>query len=115
MLTTDEIVREYKSIEGVKRRLTVTHNHPGYTYKRRESKYGGYIHPFGVDEKHTDRNGDNWYIISAFTFSLDKWLEAQCETNYKFCGHAYPHPKWDAYPRYDIHESLLFYIQLKWT
>ena len=75
----------------------------------------GYLLPIGVDEKHTDSNGDDWYIITAFTNSIDRWLSNQCETNYEYCGHACPHPKWDRYPRYNIHESLLFYIQLKWT
>ncbi len=103
ILTTDEILEEYRSADGVRRRMTS------------KNYYGGYIYPIGVDETHTDDNGDRWYIITAFTYDIDYWLLEQCESNFEFCGHACAHERWDRYPRYNIHESLLFYIKLKWT
>ena len=100
MLTTEEVVAEYKSINGVSRR-TVSGN--------------AYIRPYGVDEIHRDENGDEWYIITAFVNSLDRWLMKQCDTNEEMCGRTYPHRKFDRYPRYNVHGSLLSFIALKWT
>lgn len=99
MLTTEEVVAEYKSLAGVSRRTV-----------------GGsaYIHPYGVDEVHHDENGDDWYIITAFVYSLDDWLLKQCDTNEELCGHTNPHHKFDLYPRYNVHGSLLSYITMKW-
>lgn len=99
MLTTEEIIAEYKSLPGMQRKiLTGT----------------GYVHPFSVDEVHHDENGDDWYIIAAFTASLDRWLMKQCDSNEEMCGHAPPHHKFDRYPRYNVHGSLLSLMTLRW-
>lgn len=100
MLTTEEVVADYKSLAGVSRR-----------------SQGGkaYIHPYGVDEVHYGENGDDWYVITAFVYSLDDWLLKQCDTNEELCGTAPPHRKYDAYPRYNIHGSIMSYINLKWS
>jgi hypothetical protein len=100
MLTTDEVVAEYKSIEGHVRRLA---GGPGYLY------------PLAVDEKHIDEEGNDWYIITAFVNSLDRWLLKQCDINEEYCGTAYPHPKYSAYPRYNVHGTLLTNIILRWS
>ncbi len=98
MLTTEEIVAEYRGPGGLKRLLNE----------------GGWQHPFGVDEVHHDENGDDWYIIAAFTVSLDRWLMKQCDSNEEMCGHAPPHHKFDRYPRYNVHGSLLSLMTLRW-
>lgn len=97
-MTTDEIITEYKDFSGIVRRI---HN-------------GSYIRPYGVDETHIDENGDKWFIISALVVSLDNWLLEQCDSNAELCGNAPLHPKWDRLPRYNIHESLLSFITLRW-
>jgi hypothetical protein len=99
MLTTDEVVAEYKSLAG---------------HLRRTSGNNGYLYPFAVDEKHTDKEGDDWYIITAFVNSLDRWLLKQCDINEEYCGTAYPHQKYSDYPRYNVHGSLLTIISLRW-
>lgn len=85
------------------------------TYRKTRMSGQGYIQPFGVDEVHTDSFGDKWYIIAVFVNSLDKWLDDQCETNEQNCGHASPHKKWSAYPRYNVHGSLLSFMMLRWA
>lgn len=99
MLTTDEIVAEYKSLAGVTRRSA---GGPGYMY------------PFGVDEMHVDREGNDWYIITAFVTSLDNWLQEQCDSNEEQCGHAAPHKKFWLYPRYNVHGSVMSFVAMRW-
>lgn len=100
MLTTEEVVNEYKSLTG---------------FARQTSGGPAYIHPFGVDEVHRDENGDDWYIMTAFVSSLDRWLRKQCETNEEMCGIASSLRIYDRYPRYNVHGSLLTLIALKWN
>lgn len=98
MLTTEEIIAEYRGPSGLKKLLNG----------------GGFRHQFSVDEIHHDENGDDWYIIAAFTTSLDRWLMKQCDSNEEMCGHAPPHHKFDQYPRYNVHGSLLSLMTLRW-
>ena len=101
MLTTEEIMTEYSSSDARKRQLL--------------NRRYNYIHPFSVDEVHYDENGDEWYIIAVFMGSLDRWLIKQCETNEEKCGHAAPHERYDLFPRFNVHGSLLSLMTLRWA
>lgn len=100
MMNTDEVVAEYVSATGFMR--------------KGKNQNSAYIRPFGVDEVHTDSNGDQWYIIGVFTSSLDNWLREQCITNEELCGTAPPHHRYYTFPRYNVHGSLMSLITLRW-